>query len=87
MKVAEEAGMSRTAFSTHFREVIDHSPMEYLGLWRMRLARELLTNTSESIGQIGEKLGYSNEAAFRSAFRKIVGYPPGRFRKRDQQYC
>ncbi|RVU84665.1 AraC family transcriptional regulator [Leucothrix sargassi] len=80
--LAQEAGMSRTAFSTHFRDVVGYSPMEYLGLWRMRLASEWLSNTDESIGQIGEKLGYGNEAAFRRAFRKIVGYPPGKLRKK-----
>jgi len=80
-RLAQEAGMSRTGFSTHFREVVHYSPMEYLGLWRMRLASEWLTTTSDSIGQIGEKLGYGNEAAFRRAFRKIVGYPPGAIRK------
>ena len=82
LSLAQEAGMSRTAFSTHFREVVGYSPMEYLGLWRMRLASEWLTTTDESIGQIGENLGYGNEAAFRRAFRKIVGYPPGKLRKR-----
>ena len=80
--LAQEAGMSRTAFSTHFREVVTYSPMEYLGLWRMRLASEWLTSTEESIGQIGEKLGYGNEAAFRRAFRKIVGHPPGQLRNK-----
>jgi AraC-like DNA-binding protein len=82
LSLAQEAGMSRTAFSTHFREVVGYSPMEYLGLWRMRLASEWLMTTDESIGQIGENLGYGNEAAFRRAFRKIVGYPPGKLRKR-----
>ena len=37
--------------------------------------------------KIAEKLGYGNEAAFRRAFRKIVGYPPGRLRKKDQLHC
>jgi AraC-like DNA-binding protein len=85
LSLAQEAGMSRTSFSTHFREVVGFAPMEYLGLWRMRLASEWLTTTDESIGQIGENLGYGNEAAFRRAFRKIVGHPPGQLRKRAPQ--
>ncbi|PWQ95191.1 AraC family transcriptional regulator [Leucothrix arctica] len=80
--LAQEAGMSRTAFSIYFREVVHYPPMEYLGLWRMRLASDWLSSGTESIAQIGEKLGYGNEAAFRRAFRKIVGCPPGKLRKK-----
>jgi len=81
--LAKEAGMSRTAFSTHFHKVLGYPPAEYLTLWRMRLAREWLGTTSQSIAQIADKLGYQNEAAFRRAFRKVVGHAPGWIRKQS----
>ena len=81
--LAKEAGMSRTAFSTHFHKVLGYPPAEYLSLWRMRLAREWLGSTSQSIAQIADKLGYQNEAAFRRAFRKVVGHAPGWVRKQS----
>lgn len=79
--LATEAGMSRTAFSTHFHKVLGYPPAEYLTLWRMRLASEWLGSTSQSVAQIADKLGYQNEAAFRRAFRKVVGHAPGWVRK------
>jgi AraC-like DNA-binding protein len=81
--LAQEAGMSRTAFSTRFHEVVGYPPGEYLSSWRMRLASEWLSETTQSIAQISEKLGYQNEAAFRRAFRKITGKPPGALRKQS----
>lgn len=81
--LAQEAGMSRTAFSTRFHEVVGYPPGEYLSSWRMRLASEWLSATTQSIAQISEKLGYQNEAAFRRAFRKIIGKPPGALRKQS----
>jgi AraC-like DNA-binding protein len=81
--LAKQAGMSRTAFSAHFHKVLGYPPAEYLSLWRMRLAREWLGSTSQSIAQIADKLGYQNEAAFRRAFRKVVGHAPGWIRKQS----
>ena len=81
--LAKEAGMSRTAFSSHFHKVLGYPPAEYLSLWRMRLAREWLGSTAQSVAQIADKLGYQNEAAFRRAFRKVVGHAPGWVRKQS----
>lgn len=80
-KLAKEAGMSRTAFSAHFHKVLGYPPAEYLSSWRMRLASDWLGNTTQSVGQIADKLGYQNEASFRRAFRKVTGHAPGWVRK------
>ncbi len=80
--LAKRAGMSRTAFSNGFREVVGRPPMRYLGDWRMKLASQWLRDTDQSVAQIGERLGYQSETAFRRAFRNITGTAPSHFRNR-----
>jgi AraC-like DNA-binding protein len=74
------AGMSRTAFSVHFREVVGTSPLDYLTAWRMTLARRALSEGSEPIAAIADRVGYQSETAFSAAFRRASGESPGRFR-------
>lgn len=83
--LAEVAGMSRTAFATTFRTLAGTSPMQYLAEWRMQRAAELLRERRESVAAIAERLGYDTEAAFRRAFRRIIGIPPGRVRRPSTQ--
>lgn len=79
--LADVAGMSRASFSQKFREAVDDTPMSYLGKWRMQIAIEALTTSDQSVAQIAETVGYGSEAAFRHAFRNIVGQTPGEVRR------
>lgn len=79
--LATVAGMSRASFSQKFKEAVNDSPMNYLGKWRMQVAIEALTASDQSVAQIAEDAGYGSEAAFRHAFKKIVGRTPGEIRR------
>lgn len=79
--LAATAAMSRSAFAKRFRELVGMSPMRYLTEWRMQEASELLQKSEFSIAEIAERNGYASEAAFRKAFKSIVGQTPGRVRK------
>ncbi len=81
--LANEANMSRASFSQKFRDAINDTPMNYVGKWRMQVAIDLLTTTEQSVSQISEDLGYSSEAAFRHAFKNIVGQTPGHIRRQE----
>ena len=56
-------------------------PMEYLTRWRMQTATGLLRD-SVNIADVANEVGYSSEASFSRAFKKIVGVPPSRWRRR-----
>ena len=81
--LAKAAGMSRASFSQKFRDAIDDTPMNYLSKWRMQMAVDALTTSDRSVAAIAEDVGYGSEAAFRHAFRQVVGVTPGQVRKRD----
>jgi AraC-like DNA-binding protein len=75
--LAQEAGMSRTSFVVHFRQVMGVPPLTYLSNWRMHLAeRDLRAGAS-----VAEAIGYTSESAFSHAFKRTTGTAPGRYRK------
>ncbi len=79
--LAAEAAMGRSSFARHFNELTGMPPMQYLTAWRMQEAKTLLTTTTLSLSHIAEQCGYESEAAFRKAFKKTVGTPPGQVRR------
>lgn len=79
--LANEAGMSRTAFNESFRETVGNTPGEYLKQWRMRLACRWLESNQMMVGQIVDRLGYQSETAFFRAFRQQIGMSPGQYRQ------
>jgi AraC-like DNA-binding protein len=82
--LAKRAGMSRSTFAVKFKQTVGASPMEYLTRWRMLLAGDRLTNSSESISVIAPSLGYESESAFSTAFKRVMGCSPRQYsRGRD----
>ncbi len=64
-----------------FKEKTGVNFMDYLIQAKMRCATELLIQTTQSIAQISEETGYSNEQNFSRAFKKQFGISPNEYRK------
>lgn len=79
--MAQLAGLSRAAFAARFREVVGESPGRYLTALRMRRAADALTRTEAPLARIATEVGYANEYAFSTAFRRAHGVSPGRWRR------
>ena len=82
-KLAERAGMSRSAFAVRFREKVGASPVEYLTRWRMLLAGTQLRDSSDPVSVISRSLGYISEAAFSTAFKRVMGSSPRQYGQRS----
>jgi AraC family transcriptional regulator, activator of mtrCDE len=80
--LAGSAAMSRSSFADRFASLVGMTPMKYLTYWRLTQARHMLTTSALSTAQIAEQCGYESEAAFRKAFKKVLGETPGAARKR-----
>jgi AraC-like DNA-binding protein len=78
-KLAERVGMSRSTFALKFKQTVGESPMEYLTRWRMLLAGDRLTNSSDTISAIARALGYESESAFSTAFKRVMGCSPRQY--------
>ena len=72
--------MSRAAFAARFTHLVGHAPMHYLALWRMQIAARLLADGSMKVAAVGHEVGYTSEAAFSRAFKKLVGVSPAEWR-------
>ena len=83
--LASEIGMSRSALSARFSDLVGLSVKQYLTEWRMQLAREELTETGQTIAALSEKYGYHSEAAFSRAFKRTFRVTPGSVRGMQPQ--
>lgn len=79
--LASEVGISRSALAERFTRFVGQPPMQYLMHWRMQLATNQLLNSVDNVAAVAERVGYESEAAFSRAFKKVVGVPPGEWRK------
>ncbi|HZX28632.1 MAG TPA: AraC family transcriptional regulator [Telluria sp.] len=74
-EMAQEAGMSRSAFAAAFRALVGQTPAAYLTEWRLALAQARL-RAGEPLKIVSEELGYANPSAFSRVFRAQVGLAP-----------
>ncbi|MDV5148476.1 AraC family transcriptional regulator [Streptomyces sp. SBC-4] len=78
--LAREVGMSRSAFTAAFRELVGESPARYLAARRMQEAVRLLSETSLPQSALPARIGYQSAVGFHLAFRKWFGVTPGEYR-------
>lgn len=78
---ADVASMSRSGFARKFTKLLQTSFFDYLTRLRMRNARELLTTTSLSVADIGERVGYQSDLSFVKAFKKLHNMTPRAWRQ------
>lgn len=74
-RMAQHAGMSRTAFANTFRNVVGQTPADYLSDWRMALAQSRMRE-GQQIKFLAEELGYANPSALSRAFTAKLGMSP-----------
>ncbi|CAA0100878.1 RCS-specific HTH-type transcriptional activator RclR [BD1-7 clade bacterium] len=79
--LATEVGLSRSAFTDRFTQLVGQSPKQYLTDWRMHQAKAALQGSEESMLEIAEQAGFSSEAAFSKAFKKFFHETPGAIRR------
>lgn len=79
--LAQRLGMSVATLRRRFHETTGMSPHHYALGMRVAEAKRFLTDTSMSMGEIAEQLGYRDIYFFSRQFRRFVGTAPSTFRK------
>jgi AraC family transcriptional regulator len=74
--IANHVGYSVPHFTNLFKAATGITPAEYLYRRRMKKADELLRTGSFTIGEVGEKVGYSDQGHFAEIFLDHWGYSP-----------
>jgi AraC-like DNA-binding protein len=84
LKVSDLAALSFLStgrFTEVFRAEVGCSPREYLGLVRIRAAKNLLLETDLAVAAVAERTGFPDPAYFTRFFRQQVGLSPSEFRR------
>jgi len=82
-KLANEVGVSRSAFVDRFTSLVGMPPIRYLTVWRLQTAKHGLRETRKTIAQIAYSVGYESEEAFSRAFKREFELPPAKWRERN----
>lgn len=80
-QLAGISGVSVQHFCRCFKAKMGIRPMEYIARRRISEAKRLLLNSSRSISEIAETVGYSGATYFGMVFRKYEGISPSEFRR------
>lgn len=81
-QLADLEHFSPTYYVEWFKQKYGTSPIAYIRELRLRKAEEMLTNTSYTILQIAQQIGYENQETLTRLFRKKIGMTPGDYRKK-----
>jgi transcriptional regulator GlxA family with amidase domain len=79
-ELARRSACSRSTLNERFSRLVGRAPMQYLAVWRLQLAAELLQTTQLGVSAVAYRVGYESEAAFNRAFRRAMGKPPAQWR-------
>lgn len=73
--------MSRSALYGRFKEITNDTPGNYITAWRLRKAKELLTDPALSVSEIADRLGFATQRYFSTFFKDHTGQSPRDWRQ------
>ena len=80
-RLAAQTHMSPRTFARRFRDETGTTPLQWLTGQRLALAEELLEQTSLSVEQIADRVGFGNAATLRHHFTATRGTTPQAYRR------
>ena len=80
---SEKLSLSTRECTRCFQRCINTSPNVFLTQTRVRMAADMLAETSKSIIEISEDCGFSSPSYFAKVFRDMMGCTPKDYREKD----
>ena len=81
-KLSEDLNISTTHLYRKLKALTGLSPVEFIRVFKLQKACEMLSNTNQSIKEIGYGLGFNNLSYFVKCFREQFGVTPTTFRQK-----
>lgn len=78
--IAKQLYVGKTRLCDVFKKEYGCCVAEYLRDKRLSKAKELLANTTASVGEVGRIVGYTHQSSFAEAFRRECGVTPKQWR-------
>ena len=79
--LAQVAHMSESNFYARFKKQFGMSPIAYLNHYRLTLASDMLKQSSASVGEIAESVGFSDRLYFSRLFKRTFAISPKQYRE------
>ena len=79
--LAEMEKFSYSHYHDIFKQTMGMSPQEYIIAQRMNTACYYLMESTYSVGEIAELIGYEDQCYFSRIFKKKMGITPQQYRK------
>jgi AraC family transcriptional regulator len=79
--LAELTGLSCKHFARAFKQSTGLPPHQFLIVKRTEAAKRCLVNGKASLSDIALACGFADQSHFTATFRKVVGIPPGSWRR------
>ncbi len=80
--LASMMGLGQSQFYRKIKALTNYSPVELLRNLRLKQAREMLTTTEKTIGEIAYEVGFSSPAYFTRCYREAFDETPTELRER-----
>ena len=80
-KLADNIQISPTYLSRLLKRELGLSFIDYLTRVRIERAMQLMSDPLIKLYEVAERVGYSNQHYFSTAFKKVVGHSPAEYRK------
>lgn len=80
--MAEFSNLSVSQFKRLFRMRSGVTPKTYVDGFKMRLAVEMLSDSSKAVSDVAAALGYCDQFHFSRRFRQMTGHSPSDYRRR-----
>jgi AraC-like DNA-binding protein len=79
-KLCQKAYMSRNQFYQWFRQQFGLTPLEYINRERLKMAKQMLADTRNSISDVAYQCGFADVNYFVRLFKLKEGITPGSYR-------
>lgn len=80
---AKEASYTHSYFCRRFKSGFGMSFSEYLTIFRITCAKQIMETSEKTLAEISDECGFSAPTHFSSAFKKYVGISPLEYRKKS----
>ncbi|MDU2491206.1 response regulator [uncultured Clostridium sp.] len=84
--VADNVFLSQNYLSELFKREVGEGFYEFLSMYRISVAKNLLVTTNLRIYEISESIGYNDPVTFGRAFKKLTGYTPNGYRNNRDNF-
>ncbi|NAY91615.1 helix-turn-helix domain-containing protein [Muricauda sp. JGD-17] len=81
-QLAEKYAISNRNFVRRFKKATQNTPSQYIQRVKIEAAKRSLESTAQNVSEVMYQVGYMDQKAFRSVFKKYVGLSPVAYRSK-----